>query len=370
VIIALFPELAAAGGVQRAGRLVAGALTVFAGRRGETCILLSLNDPPHTPPFRIGTQQISFRGFGRSKAAFLSSALRAAMRQPSLVIALHPHLATVAAMMKVCAPRTHFIVFAHGIEVWEPLGRVRRWALRQSNLTVAPSTDTARHLATQQGIPAEKIRKLPWSLGPEFDACAETDGHSRLPEGFPRGRVILAVARLETHEAYKGVDHLIEALPALLGDVPELQLAVIGGGSDVPRLTQLAHRSGVAQRVHFLGSLRPEEIGSAYAFCDVFALPSGGEGFGLVFLEAMAHAKPVIGGSQGGTPDIIEDGVTGYLVQHGDVAQLTQRLRQLLTDEALRKEMGSRALGRVRSDFTFDRFSREFAALLEGSGTS
>ena len=366
VIVALFPELAAAGGVQRAGRLTAAALASFAARRGEACTLLSLNDPPQTLPLRVGSQEIAFTGFGHFKAAFLAGAMRAAARQPRLVIALHPHLAPVAAAMKACAPRTRTVVFAHGIEVWTPLGCGRRWALRRSDLVVAPSIDTARHLAEQQGIATRKIRKLPWSLGPEFEGCAPHGSHVLLPEGFPRGRILLAVGRWDAGEAYKGVDHLIASLPALIEDTPEVQLVAIGGGSDVPRLAQMALQLGVSERVHFLGPMKPEELWSAYGLCEVFALPSSGEGFGLVFLEAMAHAKPVIGGAHGGTPDIIEDGVTGYLVPHGDVALLTQRLKQLLTNEALRRQMGARALERVCREYTFERFSRELAALLEG----
>jgi glycosyltransferase involved in cell wall biosynthesis len=178
--------------------------------------------------------------------------------------------------------------------------------------------------------------------------------------------VILTVGRWDASEAYKGVDHLILALPRLLDAVPELHLVAVGGGSDLPRLERLALQSGVAARVHFLKPLQQEALWSAYQFCDVFALPSRGEGFGLVFLEAMAHAKPVVGGAHGGTPEIVEDGVSGYLVPHGDVAQLADRLGRLLTDETTRLRMGAQALERVRRDFTFDRFSRDLTAVLEG----
>jgi glycosyltransferase involved in cell wall biosynthesis len=111
--------------------------------------------------------------------------------------------------------------------------------------------------------------------------------------------------------------------------------------------------------------MQPEELSAAYGACDVFALPSKGEGFGLVFLEAMSHGKPVIGGAHGGTPEIIEDGISGYLVQHGDVAQLTQRLLHLLSDESCRCRMGERAFQRVCSDFMYPRFLAEFTGLLE-----
>lgn len=365
MIVGLFPELASAGGVQRAGRLTAAVLASFAARRGETWRFLSLNDPPEASPLRVGSQEIVIAGFRRSKPRFFHAAWTAARQQPSLVVALHPHLAPVVAAMKASAPAARSVIFAHGVEVWTPLPFIRRRSLQLADLVFAPSTDTARQLTAQQGLPSEKVRRLPWSLGPEFDAGAPACAGSQLPDGFPRGRVILTVGRWDAGEAYKGVDHLILALPRLLQAVPELHLVAIGSGTDVPRLKDLAQQSGVAARIHFFNSLPQEQLGPAYDACDVFALPSRGEGFGLVFLEAMSHGKPVVGGAHGGTPDVVEDGVTGFLVRYGDVAQLTDRLQRLLVEDTLRRSMGARALERVRRDFTFDRFSRDLIAALE-----
>jgi len=365
MIVGLFPQLSAAGGVQRASRLTAAVLMSFAARRGYRCSLLSLNDPPEASPFPFGSEKIAFTGFGRSKTRFFAKALSAGFRQPKLVVALHPHLAPVVATMKLCAPRARSVVFTHGIEVWTPLSAPRRWALQRSDLVVAPSADTQRQVLAQQGVAGSKVRTLHWSLGPEFNPSAPPCAVARLPEGFPHGRVILTVGRWDAREAYKGVDHLIMALPALLRTVRDLHLVAIGGGTDLPRLERLAQQSGVSRHVHFLGQMQPEELSAAYGACELFALPSRGEGFGLVFLEAMSHGKPVIGGAHGGTPEIIEEGISGYLVQHGDVAQLTARLRHLLSDEPCRRRMGEQACERVRSNFTYPRFSAELTGLLE-----
>ena len=327
--------------------------------------LISLNDSPDASPVRVGSQEISFTGFGRSKFSFLRAAGNAARQLPSLVVALHPNLAPVVAAMKLLAPAARTAVFAHGIEVWTPLPLIRRLSLRSAGLVFAPSTDTARHLTERQGLPGEKILRLPWSLGPEFDSIAFPGAKGKLPEGFPAGRVILTVGRWDAGEAYKGVDHLILALPQLLKVAPDVHLVAVGSGTDLPRLERLAQESGVAPRVRFLSALSQEQLASAYDSCDVFALPSRGEGFGLVFLEAMSHGKPVVGGAHGGTPDIIEDGVTGYLVRYGDLAQLTERLEHLLIEEDTRRTMGVRALERVRRDFTFDRFCRNLEDALE-----
>jgi phosphatidylinositol alpha-1,6-mannosyltransferase len=350
--------------------MTAAVLAAFAAQRNESYTFLSLNDPVAFHTLRIGAQEFSFDGFGRSKARFLFSALGAALRRPSLVIALHPNLGPIVTATRFCAPPVRTVIFAHGIEVWTPLGRMRERALRNSDLVIAPSNDTARQLRATQGVAEERIRRVAWSLGPEFGVTTASKRFPPLPRDFPRGRVILTVGRWDAAEAYKGVDHLIAAMPALVKATPDAQLVAIGSGSDLPRLNQLAQQSGVAGNIHFLQALEQEELLSAYNSCDIFALPSGGEGFGLVFLEAMAHGKPVVGGAHGGTPDIIEDGVSGYLVQHGNVPQLTARLHQLLTDEVLAQRMGAKALERVRLNYTFERFSREldalWAALLEG----
>jgi glycosyltransferase involved in cell wall biosynthesis len=364
VIVGLFPQLSGAGGVQRAGQLTAAALTSFASEHLDSCVFLSLNDSVGTTDLQMGGKRISFTGFGRSKRRFVSSAWHAAGRRPNLVVALHPNLAPVVTVMKLRSARTRTIVFAHGVEVSTPLIWLRRWSLRHSDLTLGPSLDTVRQLIKVQGTAQEKTAKLAWSLGLDFDPRAVPNVAHHPPDGFPGGRIILTVGRWDAGEAYKGVDHLIAALPKLLEDVHDLHLVAVGEGSDLSRLVQYARQSRREDRIHFLPFLEPAKLKAAYDCCDVFALPSRGEGFGLVFLEAMSCGKPVVGGAHGGIPDVIEDGVTGYLVRHGDVPALVDRLRRLLTDDSLRCRMGAAARERVLRHFTFERFSTEFAAKL------
>lgn len=143
-----------------------------------------------------------------------------------------------------------------------------------------------------------------------------------------------------------------------------MQLVAVGEGSDLPRLQSLARASGVSGHVHFLPFIAHDALPCAYDHCDVFAMPSRGEGFGLVFIEAMARGKPVIGGAHGGTPEIIEDGINGYLVRYGDVEQLADRLQRLISNDSLRREMGAQAFAKVRREFTFGRFSSELSVIL------
>ena len=364
MILGLFPELESAGGVQRAGRHVAAVLSEFALSRGLECRLLSLNDTQELQRMSVGTRDFVFTGSGRGKARFGVTAVRAARRRAKLVVATHPNLAPVAQGLRWFAPQAKTMVCAHGMEVWEPLAAWRRQSLRKADLVLAPSQDTANQVEIEQEVERERIRVLPWALDPQFEDLLRARAMLTPPVDFPEGRVILSVGRWQSDERYKGMDTLITALPRLLTEWPDLQLVMVGEGDDLGWLEAIAEGRGVRRHVHFLTRLSYVEIAACYSACEVFALPSRGEGFGLVYLEAMACGKPVIGGAHGGAPEVIEDGKTGYLVQHGDVSQLATSLETLLSDPALAAEMGARGRERVERDFKFDAFAKGFTRIL------
>ena len=213
--------------------------------------------------------------------------------------------------------------------------RIRRRALRHASLVLAPSRATADYVINLQGVRPERVRVLPWGLDPDFDSKIAGEPAATLPPEFPSGRVVLTVGRWLATERYKGMDTLMTALPRLLLRWPELQLVLIGSGDDRPWLEAIARESGVQRHVHFLSDLTYGELSACYAACEIFALPSRGEGFGFVYLEAMARGKPVIGGAHGGAPEVIQDGVTGYLVPHGDPVQLATSIDSLLSNPEL-----------------------------------
>jgi glycosyltransferase involved in cell wall biosynthesis len=230
-------------------------------------------------------------------------------------------------------------------------------------VVLAPSQDTANHVV-EQHVRRERIRVLPWALDPELEALPENAPEGKRPPGYPEGRVILTVGRWQANERYKGMDTLVTALPRLLTRWPELQLLAVGDGDDRAWLEDLAEKNGVNRHVHFLSGLSFAELAACYDACEMFALPSRGEGFGLVYLEAMAHSKPVIGGAHGGAPEVIEDGVTGYLVPHGDAAQLATSIETLLSDPAMAQKMGGRGRQRVEREFRFSVFAKSLKRIL------
>jgi phosphatidylinositol alpha-1,6-mannosyltransferase len=337
VLIGLFPELNAPGGIQRAGRHLAFVMSEYAASHKMESRFLSLNDTQELHRMHVGDREFVFTGADRGKLKFAANAMRAARRRPKLVLAAHPNLAPLVRYMRLLAPRMKSIVCTHGIEVWEPLSSSRRNAL---------------------------CRVLPWALDPDFATRFTGAFPSPLPADFPPGRVILSVGRWLATERYKGMDTLILAMSRLLLRWPDLQLAIVGSGDDRGWLEHVARDSGVQRHVHFLTGISYGELSACYEAAEIFALPSRGEGFGFVYLEAMAHGKPVIGGAHGGAPEVIQDGVTGYVVQHGDTVQLATSLDALLSNPENARRMGEAGRQRVESEYRFNTFSKSFKKIL------
>ncbi|HEX5386428.1 MAG TPA: glycosyltransferase [Gemmatimonadales bacterium] len=171
-------------------------------------------------------------------------------------------------------------------------------------------------------------------------------------------RVIGTVARLVPQKA---VHVLLDAAPALLRAEPSTRILIVGDGPLRSQLVAQAHRLGIAGAVTFAGY--QGDTVSAYAAMDVFVLPSRDEGFGLVFLEAMAMGVPVVGTRVVGSQDAVEDGVTGLLVPFGDPAALAGAVLRLFADEQLRHRLCATASARVRRDHSRERPVKEIESL-------
>lgn len=364
MILALFSGLLDIGGVQMAARQTAAALTKIGEKRDWPCVFLSLNDEPGDHYLCAADTQFSFRGFHRRKAEFMIQALRLARDKPRLIFAGHPNLAPTALAMKAIARNSRTIVGAHGIEIWQPLSLVRRSALRRADLVMVPSAYTLEKASLAQGVPANRILKIPWPLDSGFLALSESGPALSAPPGFPCGMVVLSVGRWSSAERYKGADILIRAVAQLSSSFAELQLVLAGPGDDIGRLKKEAQDSGIAQRVHFFPSVSRRELAAFYFRSELFALPSTGEGFGLVLLEAMAFGKAVIAANAGGIPDVVRHEREGLLVVPS-VEALSAGLRRLLSDPVLRTELGMRGQERVQTEFSFSRFQENLSSAID-----
>jgi glycosyltransferase involved in cell wall biosynthesis len=213
-----------------------------------------------------------------------------------------------------------------------------------------------RILEQARRLAPERLVIFPNALA---DTWARVAPGARLPT--PSKRFILSVTRLERGDRYKGVASVIEAFSML--EDRTLEYLVIGHGNDVPFLQLAAKRFGVEDRVHFLRGVGDAELISLYENCEAFVLPSGKEGFGIVFLEAMYFGAPVIAAGEKGALDVIRDGETGLTVRFGDVIAIKEAIERVRSDGALRERL--RANGRSTvidaGAFTFSRFAQRCA---------
>jgi phosphatidylinositol alpha-1,6-mannosyltransferase len=218
-------------------------------------------------------------------------------------------------------------------------------------------------LIINQGVIPKKVALLPYCLDPGFNdrVCSNHLSPSS------QSASVLTVGRLLRSEPGKGVDTVIRAFPKVLQAVPSAEYIIIGDGNHRSYLEQLAKETGVRERVSFLGPQNDDELREHYRKAAVFAMPSRQEGFGIVYLEAMSFAKPVVAAGFGGAPDIVIDGLTGFLIPYGDVDALADRLICLLRNADLRCKLGISGRARVEAHYSFGGFRQQLADLLTPS---
>jgi phosphatidyl-myo-inositol dimannoside synthase len=257
--------------------------------------------------------------------------------------------------------RRPYAIYLHGIEAWRPLPEVDLHLLRAASLLVANSSHTARRVAeAHAGL--GRIDVCPLALG---DGTAPAPGDRVATwRRLVGAHGVVTVGRMVAAERYKGHDQLLEAWGDVRQRVPDARLVFAGAGDDVARLQAKAGDLGLAGSVTFTGFLDAEDLQALYSAASVFAMPSRDEGFGLVYLEAMSHGLPCIGSIHDAAGEVIEDGVTGFLVDQSDRASLSARLTGLLGDDDQRTAMGTRARDRVRERFRYEIFRNQFVALL------
>lgn len=252
------------------------------------------------------------------------------------------------------------LIYCHGDEIsqtdqrrYQP--RVRNFIYRHADAIVAANQFACDGLK-RIGIPAERIHKL--TPGVNFERFQPRPRRADLIEcyGLQGKKVMLTVARLVPRKGHKIV---LQALPKVLAEAPDVKYLIAGEGPEKERLQALVRELGVQEAVIFVGDVAHDQICDFYNLCDVFImvnrLDAGGdvESFGMVFTEANAVGKPVIGGRSGGTAEAIIQGQTGFLVDPNSADEVAGRLLLLLKNDQLSQRMGAVGLERVRLEFNW-----------------
>lgn len=254
-------------------------------------------------------------------------------KKPDLIICGHLYFSPIAYWIRKIWDIPYWII-VHGREAWGIKSRRLHKALINAYRILSVSNYTRNKLIKEHVIGPEKIMLFPNT----FDENMFRIGHK--PEYlFKRygidnsSSIILTVARLNKIQQYKGYDKILRSLPEIIRVVPNVHYIIVGRGSDCGRIKNIVSDLKLESSVTLAGFVTDRELCDHYNLCDLFAMPSKAEGFGIVFLEALACGKPVLGGNQDGTVDALYNGKFGVLVDPDDLQALSRVMIQILKKE-------------------------------------
>jgi phosphatidylinositol alpha-1,6-mannosyltransferase len=300
------------GGIAQYNRDLLSALSVAPGVRSIEVLPRLAPDPLGPLPDGVIQHQPHLNKLHYAFAAFA----KAQANPPDIVINGHLYHGPLSRLIARQAG-ARMISQLHGTEVWHPLRKRHIAPLVQSDVVLTVSRDTLGRLRDQILCEPDNGVVLANTVQLEFKPGDRDAARARF--GLGNEKVLLSVGRLDRREGYKGHDRIISLLPGLRAGGHEAVYLIGGLGEDQQRLEAFAAQLNVAPWVRFLGKVPYKHMPDLYRAADLFVLPSTGEGFGIVFLEAMACGTPALGLAVGGAPDALGDGALGYCVTAEDL---------------------------------------------------
>lgn len=283
------------------------------------------------------SEQQPFSGSNGKRIQFVFSAFVKGLEN-DVVILGHLNLALIGVLLKFFSPKKKLVVICHGIEVFTPVSGLKKRVLQQADRILAVSTYTKSQLIEQQQLPAEKITVFPNTIDPFFQLPATFSKPAYLLQRYGIAedeKVIFTLTRLNSKEGYKGYDTLVKALPKLLEQGIRFNYILAGkaDATELARMQALVQELQLEKHVLLPGFIADDEVIDHYLLADVFAMPSKGEGFGIVYIEAMACGLAVIAGNKDGSTEALQFGKLGTLVDPDHVDEVADALLHVLQQE-------------------------------------
>ncbi len=313
------------GGIALANRNLVQALTEMPEVDGVVVLPRAIPLLPQVIPNKV--RFVS--GAAGGKVKYVLNALLAALGQYDLVICGHINLLPLAVVLNTFI-RAPLALMVHGIDVWQqPYRHARRW-LSHVTAIWSVSAITKQRMNSWAELPDATYTILPNAIKLELYGMGEPRYDLVQRYNLQRAKVVMTLARLSGAEQYKGLDEILDVLPALRMLEPTLKYVIAGDGDDRPRLERKAIALGLAEHVVFTGMVTESEKADVLRLADVFAMPGRGEGFGFVFMEAMACGIPVVGSSIDGSREALRDGMLGVLVDPADPQDIQRGILEAL----------------------------------------
>jgi len=329
IVLLTLQTFSTTGGIQKMTRTLAHSLNTLSDRNGWEFELWSLYDadqdlmPQYLPANK-------FHGFQKNNIRFILGVIFS-KKKPDIVILSHINLAIIGLILRIMKPRCKIWLVAHGIEVWRPLTLVKRLCLKSCDKIISVSNFTKQQMITRHGSNPEKCVVLNNAIDPFMRLPSTFKKPDRLLKKHrinQENQTIFTLTRLASTEQYKGHDQVIKVISRLKYRFPGIRYILAGqyDHREEIRIQKLISECNVDEEVILTSFLAENELADYFLLADMFVLPSKKEGFGIVFVEAMACGLPVICGNVDGSVDAIRDGQLGRAVNPDDLEELEEAI--------------------------------------------
>ena len=352
------------GGIEKFNRAFMKALECISNDYNISFEALSLyDDKPDTKYI----ENDYFHGYKGNKISFVLNSFLKIFKHDTVIIGhINLYLVGIIAILF----RKKVIVVAHGIEVWDSDSFLKKYMLKNADNVLSVSRYTKSRIIENISIDPERITIFPNTIDPYFvlsDGSNTTEIKAKY--GIPEdSKVILTVCRLSSQEKYKGYEQVLKVLPELKNTIKSFRYLIVGGGdkNEKDRISSIIQELDLQENVILAGEITDENLAEIYSASDVFIMPSTGEGFGIVFLEALASGLPVIAGNKDGSADPLKDGELGILVNPEDQGEILASLSDKLAKN-IKNDLSdsSRLKNEVNKYFGFNEYIKNLKTVLK-----
>ncbi len=323
------------GGIEKVCRIAGKASYEYCTRFNKRIKIYSMHDQQSSASDNLYFPMEIFTGFSVHKIRFMRQAVMQG-RKSKVIILSHINLLLAAWLIKKLNPSVKIVLFAHGIEVWDPMSNFKRRMLDCCDEIVSVSEYTRNKITDVHKIPAAKCSVLNNCLDPYLPFLKNVVVNPALKKkyNFQDGdKILFTLTRLAARERYKGYDKVMEALVKIERSNVKYLIAGNYDTEEKEYIDDVIRRLQLKDRVVLAGFIPEEDVAAHFAMSDCYVMPSVKEGFGIVFIEAMYYGLPVIAGNADGSVDALKYGELGLLVNPYNVSEIKDAIEKVLNNK-------------------------------------
>ena len=268
-----------------------------------------------------------------NKFKYAVTVFKTVLKNPKfdLIVCGHIHLLPLAILARLFSPSCPLFLILYGVDAWRPTRHVfANWLVGRVDGVISISETTLKRFLKWTNLKPRAFFLLPPAV--DLKSFEGKGGEPLLRQRYSLDgkTVLMSLARLSAEDRYKGIDEVLNLMPSLVRKTPGLTYLIAGDGSDRPRLEQKVRHLGLESHVFFAGHIDESEKADHYRLADAFVMPGWGEGFGIVYLEAMACGVPVIASNADGGREALKNGELGILVDPAQPQEIERAIYEAL----------------------------------------